>query len=249
MASGHCIGSRLARTLLLIACIGPTLAAQRPGVITGTVKDESGARVPNVEVTVPKTGAIAHTDSSGRFQIARLSPGLFDVSLRRLSYAPMMLSLEVTAGDTTDVDITLTAAAETLPTTVVKGKEERKRVLEDFEQRRKLGLGHFITRTQIEARNPIVLSEMARAVPGAQLTPTNIMGRMTLRFSRRADCPPAYFLDGQYMSNFNIDDVPPRDVEGVELYAGFAGLPQQFAKQMGIQACGAVVIWTRIPGT
>jgi hypothetical protein len=51
------------------------------------------------------------------------------------------------------------------------------------------------------------------------------------------------------MSNFNIDDVSPRDVEGVELYAGFAGLPQEFAKQMGVQACGVVVIWTRIPGT
>jgi hypothetical protein len=72
---------------------------------------------------------------------------------------------------------------------------------------------------------------------------------MTLRFSRRADCPPAYFLDGLFMSNFNIDDVSPRDVEGVELYAGFAGLPQEFAKQMGVQACGVVVIWTRIPGT
>jgi hypothetical protein len=238
------------RAVLLSALVASTLAAQRrTGIITGTVKDQSGTLVPNVEVVVPKTGATAHTDSLGRFVLTRLAPGMFDVSLRRLSYSPMMISLQVTEGDTTDVEVTLNAAAETLPTVVVKGKEERKRQLDGFEQRRKLGLGHFITRAQIESRNPLVLSEMVRGTPGAQLMQTNITGRMTLRFSRRSDCPPAYFVDGQYLINYNIDDMPVRDVEGVELYAGFAGLPQEFAKQMGILACGAVVIWTRIPGT
>ncbi|MGH7616100.1 MAG: carboxypeptidase-like regulatory domain-containing protein, partial [Gemmatimonadaceae bacterium] len=107
-------GSVVARALILTMCltaVAPVLVAQRQGVITGTVKDESGARVANVEIIVTKTGAVAHTDSLGRFFLARLSPGLFDVTVRRLAYTPMMLSLEVTDGDTTDVDITLTAAA------------------------------------------------------------------------------------------------------------------------------------------
>jgi len=225
------------------------LAAQRPGVISGTVKDENGARVPNVEVAVPKAGVVVHTDSLGKFIVTRLAPGLFDISFRRLSYTPMMLSLQVTSNDTTDVDVTLTIAADQLQTVVVQGKQDRKRQIQGFEERRKLGMGHFITRSEIEQRNPLVLSEMARVIPGVQLTPTNIMGRMTLRFSRRADCPPAYFLDGLYVPNFNIDDVPARDVEAVELYAGFAGLPPEFMKQMGQLTCGAVVIWTRIPGT
>jgi hypothetical protein len=226
-----------------------TLVAQRPGVISGTVKDENGASVPNVEVAVPKAGVVVHTDSLGKFLVTRLTPGLFDISFRRLSYAPMTLSLQVTSNDTTDVDVTLTMTADQLQTVVVQGKAERKRQIQGFEERRKLGMGHFITRTEIEQRNPLVLSEMARVIPGVQLTPTNIVGRMTLRFSRRPDCPPAYFLDGLFMTNFNIDDVPARDVEAVELYAGFAGLPPEFMRQMGTQFCGAVVIWTRIPGT
>jgi hypothetical protein len=237
------------RTLALTAFIAPSLLSQRPGVITGTVKDEAGARVLNVEIIVPKTGASVHTDSAGKFIIRGLAPGLFDLSVRRLSYTPMTLSLEVTAGDTTDVDVTLTTAAELLPTVQVKGKEEKKRQLDGFEQRRKQALGHFITREQIERRNPLMLSEMVRGVPGAQIIPTNdAVGRMVLRFSRRINCPPTYFVDGQYLPNYNIDDMSPRNVEGVELYDGFAGLPQEFAKQMGVQACGVVVIWTRIPG-
>ena len=49
-------------TLALCALTSPALAAQRLGVITGTVKDEGGARVPNVEISVPKTGVMVHTD-------------------------------------------------------------------------------------------------------------------------------------------------------------------------------------------
>lgn len=239
----------VARTAVMFALGAPALAAQRPGVISGTVKDENGARVPNVEIALPKAGIVVHTDSLGRFLVSRLTPGIFDISFRRLSFTPMMLSLQVTSNDTTDVDVTLTMAADQLQTVVVEAKPDRKRELDGFEQRRKLGFGHFITRAEIEQRNPLLLSEMARAVPGTQITPTNITGRMTLRFSRRPDCPPAYFLDGLFVANFNIDDVPARDVEGVELYAGLAGLPPEFMKQMGVQACGAVVIWTRIPGT
>lgn len=241
--------THVTRVALLLALAAPAASAQRLGAITGVVKDEGGARVRDVEVSIPKTGALVRTDSLGRFILPRLVPGMFDVSLRRLSYTPMIMSLEVTAGDTTDVDVTLNAAAEQLTTVVVQANKERKRQLDGFEERRKIGLGHFVTRAQIESRSPLVLSEMLRTIPGTQLMPTNITGRVTLRFARRSDCPPAYFLDGLYIANFNIDDVPPRDVEGVELYAGFAGLPSEFAKQTGIQACGVVVIWTRIPGT
>src|SRR5581483_6773853 len=105
------------------------------------------------------------------------------------------------------------------------------------------------TRADIQNRDPLLLSDMMRTVPGTMLTPTNILGRMVLKFSRSPSCTPNYFIDGLFAPNFNIDDMPVRDVEGIELYAGFAGLPGQFAKQMpGSKVCGTVVIWTRIPG-
>jgi hypothetical protein len=42
--------------------------------------------------------------------------------------------------------------------------------------------------------------------------------------------------------------MPPVDVEGVELYAGPAGLPPEFNQLYGTTACGTVAIWTRLPG-
>ena len=38
----------------------------------------------------------------------------------------------------------------------------------------------------------------------------------------RSNCPPQFFVDGIQATGFSIDDMPPGDVEGVELYAGAA---------------------------
>jgi hypothetical protein len=75
-------------------------------------------------------------------------------------------------------------------------------------------------------------------------------GRPTLHFSRvaRNNCPPQYYVDGMQVTGFNIDDMPPGDVEAVELYAGSAGLPPEFNRMRSTAICGSVIIWTRIPG-
>jgi hypothetical protein len=123
------------------------------------------------------------------------------------------------------------------------------RELYAFESRRKQGIGHFITRKQIEARDPYLLSDMMRMVPGVILTPSPD-GHAYLHFSRvpKANCPPQYYVDGIQVTGFNIDDMPARDVEGVEVYAGPAGLPPEYNRVHSNVICGTIIIWTRIPG-
>ena len=87
-----------------------------------------------------------------------------------------------------------------------------------------------------------------RTIPGVALLPIGMTSRSQLRFSRRSDCVPAYYIDGVFAAGYNIDDMPVSDVEGIELYAGFAGLPAQYTNRRANPACGTVIIWTRIPG-
>jgi hypothetical protein len=71
-----------------------------------------------------------------------------------------------------------------------------------------------------------------------------------VRFARAAsagDCPPQFFLDGIEVTGFSIDDIPPGDVEGVELYPGPSGLPSEFNRLHTTVACGAILIWSRVP--
>lgn len=227
----------------------PARAQVRTGAIVGIVRDDAGTAIPDVEVTAIKQSNSVRTDSAGKFLLASIPSGPVDLSFRRLSFEPVTLMFMLPADDTTEVEVKLTVVAQKLSAVIVQGHPGKLRVLTEFENRRKAGIGHFVTRIQIEQRHPVLLSDMLRIMPGMILTSAET-GRTTLRFSRTArnNCPPMYFVDGIQVTGFAIDDMPPGDVEGVELYAGTAGLPPEFNRMRGTSNCGSVLIWTRIPG-
>jgi hypothetical protein len=256
--------STIARAAVLLAVLvgdtvlGAPCVAQRQagagsaaasGAVSGVVHDSLGNILANVEVTATRVARTVRTDTAGRFVLAGLPEGTQDLSVRRLAYSPALVSVDVSAGDTTEVEIELGVVAQKLTAVVIQDDADYMRAMNAFESRRKLGIGHFITRSQIENRRPMLLSDMVRMVPGAVLVPVD-NGRSALRFSRSArNCPPQFYVDGMEVFGFSIDDVPPGDVEGVELYAGPAGLPPEFNRMHSTSICGVVVIWTRVPGS
>lgn len=253
-APGYPLASRRlasAARLILIAAGLPSLAGAqaRTGTISGFVKDSAGGAIAGVVVLAVRTGVGARTDSAGHFALTSLPSGPMDLSLKRIAYEPVVVSVDVPRGDTTEIEIRLGSLAAPLAAVVVNDQSGRLRGLAEFESRRKTGVGHFITRAEIEKRHPLRLSEMTRTIPGTTIL-SGENGRTALRFARaQTGCVPQYFLDGQRVSaTFTIDDVPPADVEGVELYAGPAGVPPQFTQLHGMPDCGTVAIWTRVPG-
>lgn len=217
---------RVGGWVMAFAMLAAPLAAQtRFGAISGVVKDDNGLPIPNVEVAAPKVATVARTDSVGKFVLGSLPPGEVDITFRRLAFAPVVLMIQVPPDDTTEVEVKLTVVAQKLTGVVVQAHSEHLRELVAFESRRKQGIGHFITRAQIEKRNPGLLSDMFRMIPGAIIIPDG--GRTALRFARtgRNGCPPQFFIDGTQVTGFNVDDMPVSDVEGVEIYAGPSGLP------------------------
>jgi hypothetical protein len=227
----------------------PAQAQIRHGSVSGQVSDSLGYAIANVEVTALKVGRIAHTDSLGAFSINGLPTGTNELQFRRLAYEPVVLSMQVPPDDTAQIDVTLGIVAQRLTGVVVQANAMRVEELVQFENRRRHGMGHFITRADIEHKNPIMLSDMVRSIPGAILLPGD-NGRPVLRFSRSArnNCPPQFFVDGIQVIAFGIDDMPPNDVEAMELYPGSAGLPPEFNRMQSTVVCGTVVIWSRLPG-
>ena len=190
----------------------------------------------------------ARTDSVGRFLLAALPAGALDLTFRRLAFEPVIVTIDLPADDTTEVEVKLTVVAQRLTGVVVNDRAPKKRVLEGFETRRRQGIGYFMTRAQIEKRDPRLLSDMLRMIPGTILI-AGEAGRITLRFTRSArNCPPQFFVDGIQASGMGIDDIAPGDVEGVEIFAGAAGLPSEYGRMRSTSNCGTVLIWTRIPG-
>jgi hypothetical protein len=53
------------------------------------------------------------------------------------------------------------------------------------------------------------------------------------------------WIDGQKVPGLEIDDIPLRDVEGMELYNGPATTPMQFSQAQSARNCGTIVVWSR----
>jgi hypothetical protein len=148
----------------------------------------------------------------------------------------------------TTLSFRLRNSAHLLDTALVESAALRDKMA-DFERRRASGRGTFITRADVERRNPLRLADMLRLVRG--LTVRTVGGRTELRFARATarlagpDCPPEIWIDGARAFEATVDEVRPDEVEGIELYRGLGQIPAEYLSRSS--ACGVVLIWTRSP--
>lgn len=251
-------------SILLPLSLAVPLAAQRPQLaeLRVLVRDAEGGAVADAQVsarphaTAVPDGALGSeerrgtTDAVGAVTL-QLPVGLANITVRRLGFTPHDLTADVRAGQTTTVTVNLFSASQELnEVTVSDERTADVTFMEGFNERRRKGIGTFVTREQIARRRPVVMSDMLRTVPGLRMVFIN--GQQVPRFSRsmgrtNIDCPPQYWIDGMRVDNYNIDQMQPADIEGLEFY-GLSSTPSQFLRgSSGTSNCGTIVIWTRRP--
>lgn len=240
-----------ARTLLVLTLVAGALHAQTPGAprtINGVVRDSTGVGIAGAELTVAGTTLRAETEVDGAFRLGNLASGTVStLHVRRLGFRPISVEIGPEAGGA-PITVTLVRAAQELPAVFVNGNRNRPIDLRlgGFYERRKGGAGRFITRDQIEAMDPMMMTDVFRRIPGAQISSSVGGMRNSVRF-RGQRCPPLVFLDGTPLAagEFDLDALVPSSIEAMEVYSGPAGLPAQFMAPPYIQACGTIVIWSR----
>ncbi len=96
-------------TLILTFVLALPAAAQSTGTIAGTVVDsDTQEPLPGVNIVLRGTDRGAATGPDGEFRIASVDPGPHTLEARFLGYRPVERSIDVTAGETTRVRLTLT---------------------------------------------------------------------------------------------------------------------------------------------
>ena len=121
------IGLSVAAMLLCMATPG---RAQDAGTISGIVIDAaSRAPIPSAQVQIVGTTRGATTGDDGRFRIAGVRPGSYQVRVLRLGYQASAQPATVTSGGTTELQFGLSQAAVSLEqvVTTATGESERKR--------------------------------------------------------------------------------------------------------------------------
>ncbi len=244
---------RLAAASVMLCA--PVLAgAQGRGPSTslvGVVRDSVGHPVTSAELRIAESELLARTNDSGGFRFGAVPLGRATVVLRRLGYAQVKIPVTLREGRIDSLVITLSTLATELPGVLVVDEAEARsrKLLAGFWERRSHGFGSFVTRDEIEKKMSSDFTDLVRQIPSVKVSTLN--GRKFIGFYRNAGnptCPPQYFVDGQRIEQGSPDEFTPSDVEAIEVYAGAATIPPQFAPHMWSRTCGAVVIWTRLPG-
>jgi hypothetical protein len=249
MRSFAAAASRLGmRCLIVLVLASPGLLRAQQGALRGVVADSAGAPIVGADVGILSLHKLTRSDDHGRFAFEKIPVGSVEVSVRRIGYEPQKLQATVSNTLEFSFNVTLVPQAAMLDPLDVSAKR-RHIAIEGFHERRIQGIGSYVTRDDITARNANQLSDVLRMMSGVQIVRTR--SGFGLRFASaaggRRDCPPTLWIDGQRAPGIEIDELPVNDVEGIELYRGTATTPPQFTYGSGAQ-CGTVVVWTRTPG-
>jgi hypothetical protein len=226
--------------------VRPAPAQTRAITVLGYVTDTASAPVPAAEVVVEGVAGTARTDERGAFTLAGLRPGKLVLTVRRLGFRARSDQFRTAPGDTLQILLDLVPVPRELAEVKVTEQRlvRRQRTLDEFDARRGRGFGSFVTRADIERRRPMHTSDVFRSLSGV----TVLAGRAgtELRMTRSRDCAPDIYIDGREMKGYRIDDIPPSDIGGIEVFQGPSETPPRFRRAEA--GCGVVSIWTREPG-
>ena len=242
----------LAAGCALGGCLTGTVAAQGQGgdvgtgSVSGVVKDSTGAAISGAEVLLRGSPLRVETDDRGEFKLGKVPAGPLTLQVRRIGFRPDTIQLMVLAGQTVPAEMTVHRLTVQLQPIVVLGRRNLTGRMAGFYARKDRGMGHFITRDEIDRRNPPNLTDLFRMIPGARVDSRG-PGRTVVRF-RGSQCPPLTWLDGTplFAGEFDLDALSPRSLEGIEIYAGPSSVPTEFLGTRGISSsCGTIVLWSR----
>jgi outer membrane receptor for monomeric catechols len=116
-----------------------------------------------------------------------------------------------------------------------------------FSQRKKSGMGYFISPEQIQRMNPIYLTDVLRQVPGIRVTSTaeGDVVVPTRGASLTGGSCIQYYVDNMPWQSMQPGDinqfVSGHEIVAVEVYNG-PGAPAQYSRANG---CTTILLWTK----
>ena len=245
-------------------------AAMPAVTLRGTVlRDGSNAPVAGAVVTIPTQSLSATTSSDGTFELPGLAPGHHEILIRHVGDAPLRDSVTVTSNAEPH---TFRLGRVVALDTVRANAAERHYVspaLRGFEERRRVGIGTFVTDSTLRANDDHRLADVLR-VHAPAMRVLNVRGdayatsgrdtrtgQFALRggVNRKGNAPAAcyatVYLDGVMLFDLalspadeqppNLSDIQVSRLGAIEYYGGGGAVPAQFRSS----ECGTLLLWSR----
>jgi hypothetical protein len=202
---------RLASTILLLALIGGTAAAQTPAAaaatarsrILGVFDENTGQPVEGARVTDVLSGMFATTTNTGTVALNFLPDSGSLVRVQKIGYQTQTMFVSTIRSDSAPITLVFQRITQ-LAATVTKADSAPKFVspaLRGFEERRRSGMGgYFIGEAELRKLENSTVGNVARKLPGATIVDGTGSAAWLMRNSRCNDGtksgPPDVYLDG-----------------------------------------------------
>jgi TonB-linked SusC/RagA family outer membrane protein len=220
---------------LAVALLPAGLYAQGDGTVTGVVLDRATQQpVQGAQVEVVGTQRGTLTDQQGRFTIAGVPPGSYEVRARRVGYAPIVQRVSVTAGGTETATFALATSTTTLEAVVVNavtGQEQRR--IEVGVNTGNINVGEM-NKGPITKMSDVLQGRVAGVTLQSAVGTTGGSQRVRIRGANSISLSnePLFYVDGVLASNSKggfvlggqdysrLNDINPEEIENIEILKG-----------------------------
>jgi len=223
-----------------------------PAIVAGRLLARDKKGIEDAEVLLDDS-VRAMTDRKGYFELDPVPAGVHDVLVRKIGFVPLRFRVAVTAGDLWEGTISMDRTAQALPAVVVLEsskalKNHRPRWIDGFVDRRRVGLGTFLDRVDIENAHAARVANLIARAPG--LTTYQGFGYDELHTARCGSGSTSkgiIYVDGIKMeSSVNgrfviLGEYIPAMLWGIEVFRGRGSIPPQYDDP---QACLVILLWT-----
>jgi hypothetical protein len=237
--------------------------------LSGTVlTDTAGRPIGGADVSIRDLEQSVVTNELGMFRISDVPVGSHRVLVRHVGFSPIEVDLTLSAGRQPERKFLLARAIVLDSVRVTATAMDR--TMMSFEDHRRTGLGHFLTRADLQRVEDMPPSEILESLIGVRL----VRGRGTQAWvvssrgaqsinrtypsgdaadraaGARPSCYARIYLDNTLVYRgrvdeplFDISRIHPDELEGIEYYSGPAQTPGEYSTLDA--TCGVLVLWRR----
>jgi hypothetical protein len=174
--------------VIAVLCSAAANAQTGKGTFKGTVTDTAGNPLSQADVSFPDLILAARTNDKGAFTFVKLPAGTYHVLVRRVGFAPIDEQIEFADDKLVERKFALIRIV-TLDS-VVSMSSYRDPGMEEFQEHRQLGLGHFVTRLELQQREGALLSSFLQQTLGLAIIGTHSRDYVTSTHAGHSMCPP-----------------------------------------------------------
>ena len=147
---------------IFLICFGVFYAQQ--GNVTGRVVDDLRLPLAGADVSIQNTETFTITNNNGFYSINKLAPGTYDLEVNFFGYHTKIVSFEITANQTTEVNIQLDKGVDLAEIQVVGSLTGTAKALN--QQRNMVNVGNVISAEQVDQFPDDNMGDALKRVPG-----------------------------------------------------------------------------------